>query len=175
MPTLFYLLAELAVSSDMFCHFICHFICLQQWLLLRRVDWWPGLVSEKYIFENICKIECQQEKSVLCHCRGRCRFFVFVQIKSKRQRLIWYITLPQWLSLQWSFSVSRFGVWNTDFAVILLGHAQLLTLFSPCAIIVNIKKGFAMLDKGKYHLYNILFIVWRRRVLLLFSDTLSSC
>lgn len=133
MPALFYLLAELAVSSDMF----CHFICLQQRLLLQRVAWWLCLVSEKQIFENICKIECQQEKSVLCHWRGRCRFFIGGQIKSKWHCLVLYISVLHWLSLQWFSSVSRFGVRNTNFAIVVLCRAQRSTLLIPNIIVVN--------------------------------------
>lgn len=151
MPALFYLLAELAVSSDMFCHFICHFICLQQWLLLRRVDGWPCLVSEKYIFENICKIECQQEKSVLCHSRGRCRFFHLCPDQNQNDSISFYtLFFPSDCHFS-DFSLSADLEFEIQiFAVILLGHAQLLTLFSPCAVTVNSKKGFAMLDEGKY-------------------------
>lgn len=48
----------------------------------------------KTYFENICRIECQQEKSVLCLWRGRGRFFIFVQIKSKWHFLFYALLLP---------------------------------------------------------------------------------
>ena len=132
MPALFYLLAELAVSSDVFCHFIC-----LQWRLLLQNRLMTVLGIWKTYFENTCKRECQQEKSVLCHWRGRCRFFIFVQIKSKWHCLVLYIAVLQWLSLFWFSSVSRFEVRITNFARILLHYTQYSTLLIPNAIVVN--------------------------------------
>lgn len=111
-------------------------------------------------FENICKIECQQEKSVLCHWRGRCRFFIGGQIKSKWHCLVLYISVLHWLSLQWFSSVSRFGVRNTNFAIIVLCRAQRSTLLIPNVIGVNTnvrRIGYARWTGVQFRYY---FVCW---------------